>query len=66
MNEKELSGGNLDVDLVPNPNVKWKQDKCPWSEEDKKEHKCAVKNVSICKYFRGVKYPDRILCTYKN
>ena len=27
-------------------------------------HKCAVKNISICKYFCGVKYLDSVLCSY--
>jgi len=28
------------------------------------EHKCAVKDVSLCKYFRGIKKPDTIICAY--
>ena len=27
-------------------------------------HKCAVKNISICKFFCGVKYLDSVLCSY--
>ncbi len=30
------------------------------------EHKCAVKNVSICRYFCGVEYMDKLLCSYPN
>ena len=61
---KELKGGNMDIDLVSD-NVDWKQTICPWNEEEKsKEHKCAVKNTSICKYFCGIKYLDTVLCSY--
>ncbi len=61
----ELRGGNMDIDLIPNKEVNWEQDKCPWNEADgTNEHKCAVKDVSLCKYFRGVKHPDIILCDY--
>ena len=65
-NIKELKGANIDIDLVSNPDeIDWKQDKCPWNEvENVGEHKCAVKNVSLCKFFKGVKYPDIILCDY--
>jgi len=66
MKEKimELKGGNMDIDLIP-ANVNWEQDKCPWNEnENNNEHKCAVKNISICKFFRGIKKPDVVLCAY--
>ncbi len=62
---RELKGGNLDIDLIPNPKLTWLQDKCPWNiSENTIEHKCAVKNVSICKYFRGIKSKDTVLCAY--
>lgn len=62
---RELKGGNLDIDLVPNPVVPWPQDPCPWNiAENTTVHKCAVKNVSICGYFRGVKALDIIQCAY--
>ena len=61
----ELKGGNMDIDLLPNSDILWEMDKCPWNEDDKfDEHKCAVKNVSICKFFRGIKKPDVVLCAY--
>ena len=49
----ELKGANMDIDLTTSQeDIEWKQDKCPWNETDgTKEHKCAVKNISICKYF---------------
>jgi hypothetical protein len=48
---KVLTGANMDVDLV-SENVGWDQSICPWNEaENTKEHKCAVKNISICIYF---------------
>lgn len=59
---KELKGANMDIDLLSD--AEWEQDKCPWSEEDGKEHKCAVKNISICKYFKGIKDPDIVICSY--
>ncbi len=63
---RELKGANMDIDLVSEPkDIHWVQDKCPWNlAENTKEHKCAVKNVSICKYFRGIKKPDNVLCAY--
>ena len=45
--------------------IHWEQTMCPWNkEENTKEHKCAVKNTSICKYFCGIKYLDSVLCSY--
>jgi len=62
---KELKGANMDIDLLPNSNLHWEQEKCPWNEAEKiNEHKCAIKNVSLCKYFKGIKYPDKVLCTF--
>ena len=62
----ELKGANMDIDLVSD-NVAWDQSACPWNEaENTKEHKCAVKDVSICKYFRGIRYLDSVLCCYPN
>jgi len=67
MNEiKELKGANTDIDLTSNPeDLHWEQDNCPWNKkEETKEHKCAVKNVSLCKHFKGIKYPDIVLCGF--
>ena len=63
---KELKGANFDIDLTTPPeNITWKQDKCPWNEaESIDKHKCALKNVSICPYFCGIKLLDTILCSY--
>lgn len=62
---KELKGGNLDLDLIPNPAVGWAQDRCPWNmAEGVETHRCAVKNVSMCDYFQGIKAPDIVLCSY--
>lgn len=67
MNEskiRELTGANMDIDLA-SENLDWAQSTCPWNEaENTREHKCAVKNISICKYFCGVKYLDSVLCSY--
>ena len=61
---RELKGANMDIDLLF-ADVSWEMDRCPWNENEKiNEHKCAVKNISICKYFRGIKKPDIVLCTY--
>jgi len=55
----------MDIDLTSNKEVDWEQNKCPWNEsENTNEHKCAVKNISICKHFKGIKYPDIVLCSY--
>ncbi|MBR4949016.1 MAG: hypothetical protein IKZ29_10710 [Clostridiales bacterium] len=63
-NIRELSGANMDIDLV-SENAPWAQFACPWNEvENTKEHRCAVKDTSICKYFRGIKYLDSVLCSY--
>lgn len=60
-----LSGGNMDIDLFPNPKVSWNSDPCPWNERDSSlEHKCAVKDTSICKYFRGIEPLDNVLCAF--
>ena len=60
----ELQGANMDIDLVSD-NIDWNQVSCPWNEaENTKEHKCAVKNTSICRYFCGIKYLDSVLCSY--
>ena len=68
MNEKtnELKGANMDIDLTtPEQKISWKQDKCPWNlAEDTDEHKCAVKNISVCSYFCGIEYLDKVLCCY--
>jgi len=63
---KKLDGANMDIDLFTNEkNIHWKQDKCPWNEVDgNNKHKCAVKNVSICPYFCGIEYLDKVLCCY--
>ena len=61
-----LVGANMDIDFTDSKNISWKQDTCPWNKaEDTKEHKCATKNVSICKYFCGIEPPDVVLCNYK-
>ena len=68
MNEqiRRFRGANMDIDLVtPRGEISWEQDRCPWNEaEHTDKHRCAVKNVSICQYFRGVEYLDTLLCCY--
>jgi hypothetical protein len=63
---KKLCGANMDIDLAtPSGVITWHQDGCPWNiTENTNEHKCAVKNVSICCYFCGVEFPDVVLCCY--
>ena len=62
---RELRGGNMDIDLIPKPDLGWEQDACPWNEaEGSAAHKCAVKDISICRYFKGITPPDTVLCTY--
>jgi ribosomal protein S18 acetylase RimI-like enzyme len=56
----------MDIDLAtPRDQIEWDQDQCPWNlEETNKFHHCAEKNTSICKYFSGVEYLDKVLCSY--
>ncbi len=63
---RKLNGANMDIDLAtPAGTINWQQDPCPWNEaESTTAHKCAVKNVSICRYFCGVEYQDNLLCCY--
>ena len=63
-NKAEFGNNNMDIDLV-SENIDWDQSVCPWNRaENTTEHKCAVKNTSICKYFCGIKYLDSVLCSY--
>lgn len=63
---KEIKGANMDIDLMSDQrDIQWKQDICPWNIDEKDNtHKCAVKNTLICKYFKGIKCPDIVLCNY--
>ena len=61
-----FNGANMDIDLLPSSEAKWKIDTCPWNKDEGVEtHKCAIKNTSICKYFRGIKQWDKVRCAYK-
>ncbi len=62
---KKLNGANMDIDLTSQGEVSWDQDRCPWNvAEGTNEHKCAIKGISICDYFRGIEDPDTVLCSY--
>ena len=62
---RELRGANMDIDLVPKPGLTWKQDPCPWNEAvGNTAHRCTVKNTSICRYFRGIRPVDAVLCAF--
>ncbi len=63
---RKLDGANMDIDLTtPGEEIDWDQDRCPWNEaENSDEHKCAVKNISMCPYFCGIEYQDNVLCCY--
>lgn len=65
---QRLRGANMDIDLAtPTGVISWQQDLCPWNKaENTLEHKCAIKNVSICPYFCGVEYLDTLLCCYSH
>ena len=59
---KKLMGANMDIDFS---NSDFGNSECPWNVADKtNEHRCAVKNTSICKYFCGIQYLDSVLCSY--
>jgi len=66
INIHKLDGVNMDIDLVtPQADISWRQDTCPWNMTDGvRGHRCAVKNVSICPYFRGIEPLDTVLCSY--
>jgi hypothetical protein len=70
MNEqiRRLKGANMDIDLAtPAESIAWEQETCPWNKSEHTDiHRCAVKNVSLCRYFRGVEYLDTLLCCYPN
>ncbi len=63
---KRLHGANMDIDLVtPEGAISWAQDPCPWNAaEGVADHRCAVKDTSICPYFRGIEPLDTVLCAY--
>ena len=63
---RRLAGANMDIDLATPPGtIAWRQDPCPWNQaEGTVERRCAVKGVSICRYFRGVEPIDTLLCAY--
>ena len=65
---RKFGGANMDIDLTAEKGqINWEQDQCPWNAEEKSNiHKCAVKNISICKYFYGIEYLDYVLCSYPN
>lgn len=51
--------------MLYNESTGWKQAKCLWNQADWiNNHKCTVKNISICKYFCGVQYLDALICWY--
>ena len=56
----------MDIDLATDASaIVWKQAACPWNAaEGSREHRCAVKNTSLCPYFCGVEYIDTLLCCY--
>jgi hypothetical protein len=61
-----LTGANMDIDMAtPVSQIPWQQVACPWNaREGTDQHRCAVKNISICPYFCGVEYLDTLLCCY--
>lgn len=59
---KKLMGANMDIDFS---NADFGNTDCLWNVAEKtNEHKCAVKNTSICKYFCGIQFLDSVLCSY--
>lgn len=59
---KKVIGANMDIDFS---NPDFGNSQCPWNlAENTTEHKCAVKNTSICDYFCGIQYMDSVLCSY--
>ena len=55
-------GANMDIDFS---NPQFGHSQCPWNAADPAgNHRCAVKDTSICKYFCGIQYLDSVLCSY--
>jgi hypothetical protein len=56
----------MDIDLVTREAaISWTQDPCPWNAaEGVTNHRCAVKDTSICPYFHGIEPLDTVLCSY--
>jgi hypothetical protein len=53
---KKRIGSNMDIDFS---NADFGNTRCPWNESDNtNDHKCAVKNTSICIYFYGIQFAD--------
>jgi len=63
---RRLDGANMDIDLSPPPDhIAWDQDRCPWNvAEDGQDHRCAVKDVSICSYSCEIEFLDSVLSPY--
>lgn len=64
----KFMGTNMDIDLTTNnDDITWDQDLNPWNKSgDTNIHKCAIKKLSICKYFCGIEYLDKVLRSYPN
>lgn len=61
----ELKGGNIGMELITQDNGNSKQTECPWNKgTGDDEHICGLRDISICKYFCGIKYLDSVLCSY--
>jgi hypothetical protein len=61
----KLTGANMDIDLTSRGKVDWEQDRCPWNVADgSDDHRCAVKDTSICQYFVGIERLDVVLCSF--
>ena len=62
----KLSGANMDIDLTTSQDlISWDQDGCPWNRvEGSQFHRCAIKSTSICPFFCGIEYLDKVLCSY--
>jgi len=60
-----IGGADIDVNLISQNKVGWKQGECPWNKrEDTDKHRCAEKNISICEYFCGIEPWDTVICSY--
>ena len=61
---KKIIGANMDIDFS---NPEFGNSQCPWNvTENTHEHRCAVKDTSICKFFCWIQFLDSVLCSYPN
>lgn len=60
---RELRAGHVHVDVAAEA-TSWVREGCPWDEADGGHHVCMSEEESSCRYYRGIKKPDVVVCGY--